>query len=207
MNEIQVQPDHYANLTYDTKERFISYWHQIKEVKESGGKHVLEVGVGNGFVSNYLRNSGLNVTTFDIDERLNPDVVGSILEMPFKENEFDTVTCFEVLEHLPFKDVPKALSELKFIASKKVIISIPDRTLTYKFLVKLPILKLKSLMISIPKLLSKKHSFDGQHYWELGKKGYPVSGFKELLVKEGFKICSSYQIFEVPSHHFFVLEL
>ena len=28
----QVKPDHYYKITYDTKERFCSYWHQIHEV-------------------------------------------------------------------------------------------------------------------------------------------------------------------------------
>ena len=206
MSKIQVQPDHYADLSYDSKERFISYWHQIKEIKKSGCSPILEVGVGNGFVSNYLKSRGLDITTVDIDKRLNPDVVGSILDLPFENNEFELITCFEVLEHLPYKQVPKTLQEMRRVASKKVIISIPDRTLTYKFLVKLPIVKLRSFMFSIPNLLSKEHSFDGQHYWELGKKGYKVSAFKKLLTNEGFSIKSAYQIFEVPSHHFFILE-
>ncbi|WP_421773542.1 class I SAM-dependent methyltransferase [Gracilimonas sp.] len=207
MSDIQVQPDHYSDLSYDSKERFISYWHQIKQIKDSGCNTALEIGVGNGFVSDYLKNKGFDITTFDIDERLNPDIVGSVLNLPFKENEFELITCFEVLEHLPYEDVTLALTQLKKVASKKVIISLPDRTLTYKFLVKLPIIKLKSFMISIPDFLVKEHKFDGQHYWELGKKGYSVADFKKLLRNMGFDIIKSYQIFEVPSHHFFVLEL
>jgi ubiquinone/menaquinone biosynthesis C-methylase UbiE len=31
----------------------------------------------------------------------NPDVVASVLEMPFPENEFDTAICTEVIEHVP----------------------------------------------------------------------------------------------------------
>ena len=28
----QVEPNHYFSKSYDSKERFISYWHQINEI-------------------------------------------------------------------------------------------------------------------------------------------------------------------------------
>jgi len=102
--KLQVDPGHYFNKSYDTKERFISYWHQINEIMELNPKKVLEIGVGNGFVSKYLKERGVNVITLDIDERLKPDAVGSVLDIPFSESSFDVVTCYEVLEHLPYEN-------------------------------------------------------------------------------------------------------
>lgn len=207
MSEIQVHPKHYNGLSYDTKKRFISYWHQLEAIYKTNYKKVLEIGVGNGFVSNYLDEHGFDISTLDIDERLEPTKVGSVLDIPFDDNKFEVVTCFEVLEHLPFEQVPVAVKELKRVASQKVIISLPDRTLCYKLGIKLPIIKDRKWMISIPRLLAKKHTFDGQHHWELGKKSYPVSRFKNLLEQHGLNIESFYRIYEVPSHHFFVLSL
>lgn len=28
----RVEPNHYFDKSYDTKERFISYWHQVNEI-------------------------------------------------------------------------------------------------------------------------------------------------------------------------------
>ena len=46
--------DHYFDTNYDNKERFISYWHQINEILSIDSKKIIEIGKGNGFVSNYL---------------------------------------------------------------------------------------------------------------------------------------------------------
>ncbi len=61
----QVKRDHSYKITYDTKERFCSYWCQIHEVLSLNPGEVLEVGIGNGFVSRYLRDRGVNVITLD----------------------------------------------------------------------------------------------------------------------------------------------
>lgn len=85
----QVKPKHYFRLSYDSKERFISYWYQINEIIKLDPKRVLEIGIGNGFVSKYLKEKRVNVSTLDIDEKLNPDIVGSVLDVPFPDNSFE----------------------------------------------------------------------------------------------------------------------
>ncbi len=88
----QPGPDHFSPESYDTKERFISYWHQIHEIISLEPKKVLEVGIGNGFVTRYLREKGWDVTTLDIVSELRPDVAGSVLSLPFGDTPFDVVT-------------------------------------------------------------------------------------------------------------------
>lgn len=51
------------------------------------------IGIGNGFVSRYLRDRGVNVTTLDIDKDLKPDVVGAVLDIPFPKASFQVVMC------------------------------------------------------------------------------------------------------------------
>ena len=63
----QVEPSHYRNLVYDSKERYISYWHQIQTVVSAEPSSVLEIGIGNGFVHRELRRHGMQVTTLDAD--------------------------------------------------------------------------------------------------------------------------------------------
>src|SRR3989344_860983 len=127
---VQVPPSHYFNLKYDSKERWVSYWYQIKEVKEQNPKTVLEIGVGNKVVSDYLKKIGLKVTTCDFDKNLKPDVVADVLDLPFKKESFDVVLCAEVLEHLPFGKFSKALKEIHRVTQTSAIITLPHFSLT-----------------------------------------------------------------------------
>jgi SAM-dependent methyltransferase len=104
---------------------FISYFYQIDSVIKTKPKTILEVGVGNNVVSNYLDQFGFNIITCDFNENLSPDCLADIRHLPFRNSRFDVVFSCEVLEHIPFKDLPKALSELRRVSKKYVIISIP----------------------------------------------------------------------------------
>lgn len=203
----QVQSNHYFNKSYDTKERFSSYWHQVNEIRLPEPKSVLEVGIGNGFVANYLKQRGLDITTLDIDVRLNPDCVGSVLDIPFTSSNFEVVACFEVLEHLPYKDVYKALKEIRRVTKKHVILSLPDCSLSYRLYFHIPKTKIKIFkrLIPIPRLIPLKDKFDGEHYWEIGKDRYPLRKIKNEIQEAGFKIEKTYRVFELPSHRFFIL--
>lgn len=66
---LQVEPGHYFNKTYDSKGRFCSYWHQIDEIISLKPKEVLEIEIGNGFVSKYLKGRGVNVKCYNIGPR------------------------------------------------------------------------------------------------------------------------------------------
>jgi len=128
----------YLNVRYDSKKRFYSYWHQINEVISIKPIKVLEIGVGNGFVTRYLREKGVNVTTLDIVHDLKPNVAGSVLEIPFADETFDVVSCYEVLEHLPYSDFREALGEIQRVSQRCVILSLPDVTTSYRIYLKLP---------------------------------------------------------------------
>jgi len=121
-----------------TKERFISYWHQINEVRSLKPEKVLEIGIGNGFVSKYLKERGLDVIILDILNELKSDITVCVLSIPFLSESFDIATCFEVLEHLPYSDFKKALKEIRRVSKKHVILSLPDHTYVYRFDIELP---------------------------------------------------------------------
>ncbi len=96
---------------------------------------ILDVGCGEGFVAeSFLRAMpAVSITGFDPYEpsvnaaRLrNPRgtfQVADIYEIPFDDNAFDVVCCFEVLEHL--HDAPVALTELARVAKSAVVLSVP----------------------------------------------------------------------------------
>lgn len=114
------------NFNYDTKWKFCSYWHQIDEIVSLSPENVLEIGVGNKFVYDYLSKIGIKIFSVDIEKILNSDVVGTVVSLPFKNNSFDVIGCFEVLEHLPFEKFTDCLLELHRVSRQKVILSLPD---------------------------------------------------------------------------------
>ncbi len=202
----QPGPDHFSPESYDTKERFISYWHQIHEIISLEPKKVLEVGIGNGFVTRYLREKGCGVTTLDIVSELGPDVTGSVLSMPFENAAFDVVVCFEVLEHLPYDDFPKALEELSRVSRKHVVLSLPDHTAVYRVNIELPRMKPIKRLVPHPFPRPPFHEFDGEHYWIIGKSNYPLEKISHDIERTGFKIVETYRAFEFYGHRFFSLE-
>ena len=196
---------HYLNEDYDSKGRFISYWHQIHEVKALGPRAVLEIGVSNKFFSKYLRDRGLKIVTLDIEGDLFPDIVGNVLALPFCNQSFDIVTCFELLEHLPYTHFYNSLKELKRVAKSHVLLSLPDVTTVYRILIEMPRIRPIKLMVKHPFPRPFLHSYDGQHYWEIGKKNFSLEKIKKGIRLSGFKIIKTYRIFEYPYHRFFLL--
>lgn len=200
----QVDPAHYLK-GYDTKQRFASYWHQINEMLELAPDNTLEIGIGNSFVSDYLRKIKFNIITLDLDERLLPDVAASVTYIPFKNESFDLVVCCEVLEHIPFQFFHKALSEIRRVTRNYAIISLPDCSRVYRIQIQIPKYGEIKKLIELPRLKIPKHKFDGEHYWEIGKYEYPLQKITDIITKTRFCIKKCYRVFEIPYHRFFIL--
>ncbi len=196
----------YSKIIHFSKKQFSSYWYQINEIITKNPENILEIGIGFGsFISDYLKKRNYNIITMDIDEKLNPDKIGSVLNIPFSSKSFDIVTCFEVLEHLPFYEFTKALLEFRRVSRYYVILSLPDMTFYFKFKFSIDrhveVLKI----ISIPFIkIGKKFC---EHYWEIGFQKIKLSLIKENIKNAGFIIQKDYRIFENPYHHFFILTI
>lgn len=98
---------------------------------------MLDAGCGEGFVTHVVlgRLPEMKVTGCDLDPRAvalaaqaNPGVgfaTASLLALPFPDQAFDVVGCFEVLEHLPGSAPQQALRELARVARRAVVLSVP----------------------------------------------------------------------------------
>jgi SAM-dependent methyltransferase len=187
--------------------RFISYFYQIDLVRKLKIKSVLEVGVGNKFVSEYLKKEGLYVNTCDIDKSLNPDYVGDIRKMSsFITKKYDVVVACEILEHIPFDNVQTALMEIYEASKKYVVLSIPYSSARFEIIFNLSILKrfTQNFLFRLPYFF-KDIKFNGEHYWEMGRKDYSISKIRKtlekyfIITKEITPLLNSY-------HYFFVLK-
>ncbi len=209
---IQISKKNYTEK-YNDLRRFISYYHQIKLVNslEDNIKSVLEIGIGNKTVANYLTAQEYEVKTCDFDKNLKPDIVADIRELPIKDDSFDLVMACEVLEHIPWDDVDKALKELKRVSKKYVLISIPYKTVYLYTLFNFPKIQkifntsFLSFGFSIP-FFFKSKKFDGQHYWEMGYKKQSKNIVRSKF-KQYFEIKKEFRSSLNPYHYFFVLEV
>lgn len=103
---------------YDTNRRMDVVFNELL-IENLRRKHVLDAGCGTGWFSAGAANRGANVTSMDVGPELlkqvakkckSKRVIGSILEMPFKNNSFDFIISSEVIEHVT--DQQKAISEI-----------------------------------------------------------------------------------------------
>lgn len=201
---IQSDKEHYRFENYGYPERWASYYHQLKEIMVLRAGTLLQIGVGDGVVPEYLKkHSDIACRTLDINEELKPDVVGSIDNMPLPDASFDVVCCFEVLEHLPFERFEPSLRELVRVSKGHVLLSIPHFGPPVKFLVKIPLFPEFRFMWKIP--YRPEHQKRGEHEWEMGKRGYTPTRIRESLEKH-FVIERDYVPFDAPYHHFFILK-
>lgn len=203
--EKQVDRAHYEGKAYRSSEHWASYWHQLALVRATGAKTLLEVGVGEGVVARELRKSDVEVTTVDIAEDLHPDVVGSVTALPFPDKHFDAVLAAEILEHIIFDDVASALKEIARVSRRYAVISLPHPGYIFSVGYKVPLLPRIDLFAQLP-FFWKEHHFNGEHYWELGKKSYPVSRFVELAAAAGFELVASEKYPDDLAHRFFVFK-
>lgn len=106
---------------------------ELKKLKIDG---ILDVGCGEGFILNKLKEEGIGKSWEGIDyskdaveigKKIHQNLIlnkGSIYDSGFKDNSFDLVICTEVLEHL--REPKKALKEILRISGKYVLLSVPN---------------------------------------------------------------------------------
>jgi 2-polyprenyl-3-methyl-5-hydroxy-6-metoxy-1,4-benzoquinol methylase len=184
-----------------------SFYYQLIEIISIKSDSILEVGVGTGVLSAVLKGLGFPYKSLDLDPALGSDFIGSILDIPFDNNSYDIAVCFEVIEHLPYENFQKALSELFRIANKAVIISLPNAKTMMRYSFHIPKLGYKKLLIPRPWFRPREYIYAGTHYWEINTKGYPISRIREdinsIATKYNFVKYKEYRVWENPYHHFF----
>ena len=192
--------------SYDTKWRFCSYWHQIDEILKCFPENILQIGIGNKFLHDYLKKLSINILSADIDQELKPDIIANATQLPFKDNAYDAVVAFEVLEHLPFKDAIYALSELHRVARHKVLLSLPNINPYFVLNISIPFYGTVRRLFTHSLSFKENVKVSENHCWEIGLKDYPMNKIKQNIQTAGFSIENHYRVFENPYHSFFILK-
>lgn len=163
---------------------FVNSYYQFRDVQSLPDcRRVLIVGPGQGLVPEVLKWRGYEVTTFDIDETFNPDIVGSVHDLgAFRDGQFDAVIASHVLEHLAVTYLDSALRELARVA-RYAILYLP----VHGRHIHLRLNGIKNIDWSlIFDLFNPFEKPDGitprymakQHFWEIGMRGFRT---KEMI--------------------------
>ncbi len=199
----QVKPSHYENEGLAPL-RIDSVSHQIREISFSNCQNILEIGVGGGLVKHFLTLfPNIKHTSLDIAADLNPDYVGSVIDMPFEDNAFEFTLCCQVLEHIPFQDFLPSLQEIRRVTQTKVVLSLPDQRRVMGLSLCLPKIPWKKWELNY-KLIPSQHK-DRDHQWEIGVAGTSGSLVEKTILEAGFSIERQYRLEKHSWHCFYIL--
>jgi SAM-dependent methyltransferase len=102
-------------------------------------RKMLDVGHGNGAISNYYHTKGIDITGIEVvpayvemASQMYPEVKFILYDgknFPFEDSIFDTIILNDVLEHISYEDIETVLSEVKRVLTPDgvVYISVMNR--------------------------------------------------------------------------------
>ncbi len=212
--EARIEREHYFDARYLKRERMFSFVEQIELIKQYAQSQntVLEIGKGNGFVADFCsRYLGYKMITVDINPDLKPDIVDDITNpQTLKENSADVVVCFEVLEHMPFEQSVEVVKQMKRLAKKYIIISVPD--MRYFISTRITIFGTGPLFLqkifSTRRFRNAAKKFGDDHHWEIGLKTATVTYSADYVREQlfaGSHLLRDYRDINVPWHHYYVI--
>lgn len=209
--ERTLKSSRYFNEAYFDKYQLFSLSEQIhllyKYTKVISQPSILEVGKGNGFVSDFFKKAGYACQTFDINKNLEPDIVGNILELnQLIEIRPNIILCSEVLEHIPFDMFEKSLEQLSATTQEYVIITLPEfkKFFGVNMQIRFPRLKVFSLPLFI-KIKGNKALGSG-HFWELDYDEKSKKDNIEQIIEKYFSIVDKGIFHTAPNHNYYVLK-
>lgn len=207
MNQKQVDKHHYRFSKYVHKRRWISIYHQLDEVLALEPETVLELGPGPGLFKLLAGHFNIRVETVDLDPDLKPDYVASAEKLPMEKGSYDCVCAFQMLEHLPYEQSQQAFSEMVRVTKKNIVISLPDAKAMWVYSLHIPKVGRKIIHLPRPRFNKVEHKFDGEHYWEINKKGYSLQKIiNDFTCERKVSLVKTYRVDEQPYHRFFVFE-
>jgi 2-polyprenyl-3-methyl-5-hydroxy-6-metoxy-1,4-benzoquinol methylase len=207
--EKELNKEAYYSEGYFEKYQLFSLSEQINLIYQYSTTEakILEIGKGNGFVSDFFKKAGFIFDTFDINKNLEPDVVGNILELEeLVVENYDLIACCEVLEHMDFKYFEKSLEQMQKITNKYIVLTLPNcqKNFGMNLQIRLPKRKVFSLPLFFHTLIGK--NICPEHFWEINyTKETSQKNIENILLKY-FTIKDKGYFHTNPYHNFYILE-
>lgn len=194
--QFRMQPrDYVAGLDFYTWTRHFHVLHDLL-AREQGD--VLEVGTGDGVVRRCAGPFMRSYRVMDINPALQPDIVGNLLDpQPALAASADAVVCAEVLEHLPFEALPRALAQLQGFVRPggRLYLTLPHRKSHMLFVtprqrlwpLRFPV-GLLSLSEAWNRFVRRRIWIDPHHCWEIGDGRVRRRDVERLLADGGWQV-------------------
>ena len=191
---------------------FVNSYYQYRDVVKWVGQQpsILIIGPGQGLDTEIFKWRGCPVTTFDIDETFQPNVIGSCHDMPmFRDGEFDVVIASHVLEHLPLPYLDLALAEIARVGRHAIFyLPVAGRHTVLRFVPGFGGIDWTRVIDFCrfwerPDGVTPKYC-GGQHYWEIGYRGFRIRDLCNLFSTR-FELLHEYRNMNWISSHNFVL--
>ncbi|MBN1761695.1 MAG: methyltransferase domain-containing protein [Methanomicrobia archaeon] len=140
MKNFYEQKEVWEKYREDIEKRVETYYREAISLIPADVESVLDAGCGEGTFLSLLHHGyrlvGLDASITALRYAKAAMVWGSLDNLPLKSNSFDLVTTLETLEHLKQDTFFDALAELKRVARKYIIVSVPnDEPLEYYLVV------------------------------------------------------------------------
>lgn len=158
----------YFSDSYFALPQLFSLSHQIEKIHKLAPRDIIEIGIGNGFTSSFLRRAGYDVVTVDINPALGPDICAPLAEVEphLYGRRFDLAVCCEVLEHMPFAEFESNIKLLRRVADR-LFLTLPNNRKYFGFsgLVRFP----KYNPIEVKVFISGRFGkgVPKEHFWEV----------------------------------------
>ena len=110
----------------DTALRYLAIVNYIKK-RVSSDSILLEVGSGSCGVCQFFKKDIFGLDIYfepPISKYLKP-AIGSSINIPFKDSQFDVVICFDMLQYLQSDEQKQAISELIRVGRQTIVIGLP----------------------------------------------------------------------------------
>jgi hypothetical protein len=207
--DIQINATTYARPSYLSRSRWSTYARLVTETLRIRPNMILEIGPGNGLVTTILRAMGFSVQTLDFDQHVHPDIHMDVTDPRLSElaHGFDLVIAAEVLEHITYDDARMVLERLRAI-TPRLLITLPytsERSRLLSWSIKIP--GFRRFQFTKKIFFGRAvHAFNGQHYWEIGKRGFPLRKIRSDIRSAGWRIEQEFLNPENTYHYFFILQ-
>mgnify|MGYP000925795516 FL=1 len=201
--------DYLAGLDMVT---WLRHYHVVRDLIAAAPQNVLEIGSGDGVVRRCVLPMVPAYSVFDINANLEPDIVGNLkLGDTSLAGRFDAVVATEVMEHLPFADLPACLANLCswLRPGGHAFVSMPHRKSSVAVLTprqKLHTWRFPNGLLSLGEAYNRfvrgRIWIDPNHCWEIGDGHVTQADVEQRFVQAGLR---SVKRMELPYCDYWVL--
>ncbi len=204
VREMSLRREEYFSDHYFSMVQLASQAQQIHDIHNLNPTDVIEIGIGNGFTSQFLRMAGYDVTTADINGDLKPDYVAPLGDLPALTNgrQFSLVACCEVLEHMPWEEFEHSIATMRKL-SPNLYLTLPNYAKFFGFSGFLDIPRIRRLM-NIGAYLPIPRKISAEHFWEVGSSRATSASAIKAILRRHYPNVRDYSYRLNRYHHAFV---